>query len=244
MTAATQPGYPVDLRAPGALEQLLAAHRSVFGDLRMEGDGEGDNGGENGGQGGDGGQGGNGGGQQPLTLEQVVSDLGLTPEQIAGRLEASKKWERRATSSDRVDRADYQKVVEERDKLKQQHETEQEKAVREAHEKGASEARAQGSNAAAEAVLRIALRSASKDISDDELNEAVSLTNLSALVAENGSIDEKKVLAAAGRYAGTAGGGTNSGRPDMGQGNRGERHATAGQAGNAEADRRFGQKKA
>ena len=39
------PTFPTDLSAPGAIEQLLAAHRSVFGDFRMEdedeaGDGE------------------------------------------------------------------------------------------------------------------------------------------------------------------------------------------------------------
>ena len=42
--------YPTDLTAPGAVDRLIAAHRSVFGDLRMEADGEGD------GEGGDDGQ--------------------------------------------------------------------------------------------------------------------------------------------------------------------------------------------
>lgn len=41
--------YPTDLSAPGAIEQLLAAHRSTFGGLRMEGEGE--QGGESGGDG-------------------------------------------------------------------------------------------------------------------------------------------------------------------------------------------------
>ena len=32
--------YPTDLTAPGAVDRLIAAHRSVFGDLRMEADGD------------------------------------------------------------------------------------------------------------------------------------------------------------------------------------------------------------
>lgn len=234
--------FPTDLNAPGALEQLLEAHRGVFGDTRMEQNANG-NAGDNGA--GDDGTG-NGAGQQSggsenggQSLQDVVDQLGLTPEQIAGRLEASAKWERRAKSNDRVDRKDYERVVKELGELKQANESASEKAIREAREAGASEARQQTSAATAEAVLRIALRNANKDISDDDLEEAVSLTNLSALVTEDGGIDEKKVLVAVGRHAGTASGSNNAG-PDMGQGNRGSHRTTPGEGGNAEADRRFG----
>lgn len=229
------PYFPTDLRAPGAIEQLLTAHRSVFGSLRME-ENNTNEGGEDGGDG----QGNAGGAEDAgQSLEQVVNSLGLTPEQIAGRLEAGKTWERRAKANDRVDRTDYDRVVKERDELKQATETATDKAIREAREAGASEARQQASVSTAEAVLRIALRNAKNDISDDDLNEAVSLTNLSALVTEDGGIDEKKVLVAVGRHAGTAGGSNNAG-PDMGQGNRGQYSAPPGSGGSAEADRRFG----
>lgn len=51
-------------------------------------------------------------------LQRVIDDLGLKPGQIAGRLEASKTWERRAKASDRVDRADYDALKAELDKAK------------------------------------------------------------------------------------------------------------------------------
>lgn len=223
--------FPTDLRAPGALEQLLRAHRATFGHLRMEDTGDTPpeappeapaN-------------------PAPRTLEDVVAELGLTPEQIAGRLEAGKTWERRARSSSVVDRTDYEKVVQERDALRKQHETIHEKAVREAREAGLAEAQQQANSsaaAAAEAVLRIALRNAQPDISDEAVDEAVALTNLSALVTEDGGINEKKILVAAGRYAATARD-INAG-PDMGQGSRGSFRPTPGMGGAAEADRRFG----
>lgn len=230
-TSNTRLVEPIVMGVPASqfIAETFARNRSIFGAFRMDADGEG---GDN-----QGGEGGNGGQPQPKTLEAVLADLNLTPEQIAGRLEASKKWEQRAKSSDVVDRADYERVVQERDTLKQTHETEQEKAVREAKEAGRTEAQAAAGTAAATALLRMAVRSLKKDITDDDLDEIVEETNLSAFLTEKG-VDEEKILRRATRAVGTTAAG-NAG-PDMGQGNRGTQRVTPGQGGAAEADKRFG----
>ena len=131
--------YPTDLSAPGAIDRLIAAHRSVFGDLRMEADGDEPDGAD---------------GQQQqqhdppadpagtstATLEDVVTDLGLTPDQLKGRLEASKKWEQRAKAN--VPHEDFAAVKAELDAIKQANESDADKAVREAREQAATDTRA------------------------------------------------------------------------------------------------------
>lgn len=202
------------------VEEIFTRNRALYGDFRMEATGESGDGSSESGGSADGGQ-----ETAPRTLEDVIADLGLTPEQIAGRLEASKKWEQRAKSTDRVDRADYDRVVQERNALQQQHETEQEKAVREAKEAGAAEARQGSATDTAKALLRLAIRARKNDITDDDLAEIVAVTNLSAFVAGDG-VDEAKILAHASRSVGT----TDGKGPDMGQGNRGNQSQESGVA--------------
>lgn len=222
--------YPADLSAPGAIEQLLAAHRSVFGDLRMEDDGEGGDGGE--GQSAetppadDGGQGG-------PTLEDVMSELGLTSEQLKGRLEASKTWEKRAKAN--VPHEDYEKVKTELDELRQANESDVEKQVREAREQATSDARAQIEAETVQAMARMALRS--RGVKDEEITSFVTETNLSAFVSDDGQVDDERLLARVDRYAGTAGG---QKWPGTGQDRRG---GAVKESGSDLYDRLYGSKK-
>lgn len=187
MSAAT---FPTDLSAPGAIDRLLAAHRSVFGDLRMEDDGDNGDGQETP-------EGEQQGANERPTLEQVIADLNLTPEQIAGRLTASRKWEQRAK-----ERVDYDDIKAERDALKQASETDVEKAVREAREAGATEARQASYDSTAKALLRMGLKA--RGVAADDLDEIVTQANLAAFAGEDGDVDDEKISRYVERNAGTA----------------------------------------
>lgn len=204
-------------------EQVLAFHRGVFGDARMDATDDQPDGADAGGDGKDADNAGDAGGAQK-TLEEIVADLGLTPGQIAGRLEASRKWEQRAKA-----RADYDDVKAELDRIKQQNESETEKAIREAKEAGKAEATAAATQATVKAMLRMGLRA--HGIKDDDLDEIVSTINLSAHADEQGLVDDEKVLRTINRLAGTAGG---TAGPDTGQGNRGRQTAKSGVSAGAE----------
>ena len=186
-------------------EDVLAFHRATFGDARMGPDdppgGEGEQNGEpaSGSETPAGGE-----AAEDVSLDEVIKELGLTPGQIKGRLEAGKVWEQRAKASDRVARDDYDKVVAERDRLRQANETDHEKALREAKDAGASEAREQVFTETATAMLRMALRGHGIT-KDDDLDEIVAATNLAHFKGDDGGIDDQKVAALAKRMAGTAG---------------------------------------
>lgn len=184
------PTFPTDLSTPGAIDRLLAAHRSVFGDLRME-----DDGGNGDGQ--EAPEGEQQGANERPTLEQVIADLNLTPEQIAGRLTASRKWEQRAK-----ERVDYDDIKAERDALKQASETDVEKAVREAREAGAAEARQASYDSTAKALLRMGLKA--RGVAADDLDEIVTQANLAAFAGEDGDVDDEKISRYVERNAGTA----------------------------------------
>lgn len=210
-------------------EDVLAFHRATFGGARMGPDdpprdegGEQTSGSEN-----------PAGGEaaEEASLDEVIKELGLTPGQIKGRLEAGKVWEQRAKASDRVARDDYDKVVAERDKLRQANETDHEKALREAKDAGASEAREQVFTETATAMLRMALRGHGIT-SDDDLDEIVAATNLAHFKGDDGAIDDQKVAALAKRMAGTAGA---QQWPDMGQDKSGSSKRTGGMAAGSEA---------
>lgn len=191
--------FPANLSAPGAVEQLIAAHRRAFGDFRMEAEGEGDGGptgvtdppDDDGAPAGDG-----------ASLEDVIADLGITPDQLKGRLEASKKWEQRAKAN--VPHEDHEKVKAELDAFKQANESASDKAVREARESAASEARADIERQTVQAMARMALRT--RGVKDEDVESFVTETNLSAFVSDDGQVDDERLLARVDRYAGTAGG--------------------------------------
>ena len=138
------------------------------------------------------------------SLVERAQDMLATPEPT----------QRRALKSTSFDRADYDKVVAERDQYRQAAETDQEKALREAKDAGANEAREQVFTETATAMLRMALRGHGIT-KDDDLDEIVAATNLAHFKGDDGAIDDQKVAALAKRMAGTAGA---QQWPDMGQG--------------------------
>ncbi|MGO1562620.1 MAG: hypothetical protein ACTHW7_12430 [Actinomycetaceae bacterium] len=220
--------YPTDLSAPGAIEQLLAAHRRTFGDLRMEltdgeqvvDDGSGQPPAENATR--DGSQEAeNGNGDPAASLEDVMADIGVTPDQLKARLEASKKWEQRAKAN--VPHEDHEKVKAELTALRQASESDVEKQVREAREQATSEARAQIGAETVQAMARMALRS--RGVKDEEITSFVTETNLSAFVSDDGQVDDERLLARVDRYAGTAGG---QRWPGTGQDRRGSARRESG----------------
>lgn len=133
---------------------------------------------------------------------QSVIDKNLTPEQVLAMQERLAEADRAAL-------------------------TDQERAIADAREEGRAEALRQTSTAAAEATFRLAMRSAQPDISDDDLARAVQLTNVSALVDENGGINEQMVLEAV-KYRSAVTASVPGPTPDMGQGRRGTTAAPSG----------------
>lgn len=187
------PTFPTDLSTPGAIDRLIAAHRSVFGGLRMEAEGEA----------GDGSQETPPSGEQqknPSSVEDVLADLGITPDQLKGRLEASKKWEQRAKAN--VPHEDYEAVKAELAKIKQAGESDVDRAVREAREAGATEARTAVQQETTAAMARMALRA--RGVKDEDITAFVTETNLSVFVNDEGQVDDERLLARVDRYAGTA----------------------------------------
>ena len=219
--------YPTDLTAPGAVDRLIAAHRSVFGGSRMEVEDGGD---------GDGSQETPPAGEQqknPSSIEDVLADLGITPDQLKGRLEASKKWEQRAKAN--VPHEDYAAVKAELDALKQANESDADKAVREAREQAATDTRAAMQQETVQAMARMALRT--KGVKDEDITAFVTETNLSAFVSDDGQVDDERLMARVDRYAGTAGG---QKWPATGQDRRG---GTVKESGSDLYDRFYGSKK-
>ncbi len=127
-----------------------------------------------------------------------MTELGLTPEQIAGRLEASRKWETRAKS-----RADYDAIKAQRDELLAASESATEKAIREATEAGRAAAQAESFTETATALLRMGLR-AHGVTSDGDISEIVDAANLESFKDENGRVDDDKITRYVQRNAGTA----------------------------------------
>ena len=223
MSARSPLGIPFSPRAARAVRpgDILAFHRARFGDLRMEDPPAGDP-----------------PGGYPTdppggasSLEDVIAELGLEPGQIAGRLQASRKWEQRAK-----DRQDYDTIKAERDRLLADHESEQEKAVREAKDAGRTEAQQENLAATATALLRMCLKGAGVTKSD-EIDEIVKHANVLAFLGGDGALDEDAITRFVQRNAGTA---TSRTWPDTGGGHGGTGTPKAGEAGAAEAIRRFG----
>lgn len=194
------PTFPTDLSAPGAIEELLAAHRSVFGDLRMEDDGEGDDGQQNADE-----QSGSAGEQQePPADKGFPADTPLAEmtaeQQAAYWKDKARKHEQRANS-----RGDYDAIKAKADRLdeiERANESEKDKAVREATERAKADTRAEVQQETAAAMARMALRA--RGVKDEEITSFVDETNLSVFVNDEGQVDDERLLARVDRYAGTA----------------------------------------
>ena len=203
------PAYPTDLTAPGAIEQLLTAHRHVFGTFRMEETGE---------AGGDGSQ------ETPPSEEQQQTqpaDKGFpadTPvaemsadQQVAYWKDKARKHEQRANS--RSDYDDLKARAARLEQIEREHESEQDKAVREAREAGATDARTAVQQETTAAMARMALRA--RGVKDEEITSFVNETNLSVFVNDEGQVDDERLLARVEKYADTAS--STSDWPDTGR---------------------------
>lgn len=224
--------FPADLSTPGAVERLLAAHRSVFGDLRMEGE-EDDAGDPPAGEGG-----------PPATADPPAregkgfpTDTPLSEMSVEQReaywKDKARKHEQRAN-----DRSDYDDLKAKADRLaeiERASESATDKAVREATERAQADTRAAVRQETVQAMARMALRA--KGVKDEEITSFVTETNLSAFVSDDGQVDDERLMARVDRYAGTASG---QKWPDTGQDRRG---GVVKESGSDLHDRLYGSKK-
>lgn len=145
----------------------------------------------------------------------VADELGLTPGQIAGRLQASRKWEQRAKQQ--------------RPAAPESAETEPPASADELREQVRTEMQAEHEAALAETAVRGHL--AGKGVEPDAIETIVTtLTNGLRGVITDGRVDAEKVSAVMGLLA------TNTQTwPDMGRGNRGATAQASGMDAGREA---------
>lgn len=210
---------------------VVAFHRSAFGDLRMEND-------------------------PPAPTPPAPTPPAPTPpaptppaptdppaptgfpadtpltEMTVEQREAYWKHQARKHETRANARSDYDTIKAELEERKRANETETEKAVREAREAGKAEARTEVVTDTVKALLRLGLRS--RGVKDEDLDEIVSTVNLSAHADDKGLVDDEKVLRTVNRLAGTAG---SSAGPDTGQGNRGRGESRPSSVAQVMADR-------
>ena len=197
------------LTGPGGLTpaQLIEKHRAIFGGTRMEADGESADAQQ---------------GETPSTdtsddlaqLMDTLNDLGLTPGQIKGRLEASRLWERRAKSSDTVSREDYQRVRDELEALREGTTLEiPDEVAQQLRDEGKQQQKDADFADTAASMMRLALRA--HGVKDQELiDEVISETNFGAFRGDDGRLNDEKLAKSAQRHASAMGAGQ---WPDMGQ---------------------------
>lgn len=143
----------------------------------------------------------------------AVADMTVA-EQAAYWKHQSRKHESRVQSMG--DYADLKKKAAAFDKSRAEAQTEQEKAVQEAHEKGRQAALSEANEGAARAILTATLRVRGKD--DDDIASALRPIAMSAFVTD-GAVDHEALLAYADRLGGPIK--QDPTPPDMGQGRRG-----------------------
>lgn len=135
----------------------------------------------------------------------------------------ARKHEGRAKA--RGDYDDLKKKAEELDKKLDAEKSEHDKALETARKEGFEQAVAQANEKAASAMLRAAL--SARKVKDSEIEDILSFTNTSALVA-GGDIDADKILSYADRLAGKPDDKPSTTQyPDMGQGQRGDAPRTS-----------------
>jgi hypothetical protein len=156
----------------------------------------------------------------------------MSPEQQASYWKTqARKHEGRAS-----ERADYDQLKSELDKLRAATQTESEKAINEAKALGRTEAVREINGGAVMALLEGALTLRGK--SDEQVSSALRYINVDAFIAD-GVPDTKAIIAFADSLAPATGAFV----PDFGAGNRGTQSIVTGRAaGLSEAERRFGKK--
>lgn len=222
-----KPALLHDIRpgSPGWADRLIAFHRNTFGDLRMEDPPEGGNGGQ--------------GGDADKDTKADATDTGfpantpiaeMTPEQqVAYWKHQARKHEERAAS--RADYDDLKAKAEQFDKAQRDAETEHEKALREAREAAKAEGRTEALAESRDSTVKALLEGALKARGEQDPASVLKFVTTSAFVTDN-QIDHDAITAFADRTAGKPSGG---GKPDMGQGNRGN-GSTAAKGVSAGAD--------
>jgi hypothetical protein len=122
-------------------------------------------------------------------LQSTIADLGLTPEQIKGRLEASRKWEDRAKSN-----AEAAKKLAEVERSAM---SDQERAVAEATAAARAQVLAEVGSTLVDAEVKAAaatLTAAGRSVDADALLEGDTL-NRTAFLGEDGRPDTAKIAA-------------------------------------------------
>ena len=123
----------------------------------------------------------------------------------------SRHWQARAEG-----RKDYDQIKNERDQLKAQTQTAEEKALEEAREAGRAEARKEYAPRLARGTLETAL--ASRGVERDQISERLEFVDLTKFVTDEGEVDADKVEAFVQGVAPSTG----QTWPDMGAGRRGD----------------------
>lgn len=150
--------------------------------------------------------GGTGSPQQPATgegdpyaaLQAIVTDLGLTPEQVTGRLAASRKWEDRAKGKDPEYR-DLLEKAKQLDELQTAAMSEQERAVKVARDEGRAAGLAEAAGQLVEAHLRVAI---GDRLTGDQIAALLGpLDRRQFLSGDGAAVDMDKVNAYAGVIA-------------------------------------------
>jgi hypothetical protein len=227
---------PTDLRAPGAIDNLLAFHKARFGDARMEEGGEGDEG-EGAGE---------GAGKGKAAGATSSSDRGFpenTPvdEMTAPQREAywkhqSRKHEERVKAFGNLT-PDALKALQDKaskhDALERELMSDKDKATAEAREKALAEATPR--------VVRAEFKAAAKGVlSNDQLAALLEDRDLSKYVDANGDPDEDKIAKLVTAFAPAKT--TRTGPSATGLGHRSGGQGAPGDQGRAMAEKRFGKK--
>lgn len=191
---------------------------------------------------------------EPQTTEtQNVPDTGTegfppnTPvaemeptQQAAYWKHQSRKHEGRATAfNGGLTAAEAQALQERIAAFEQEKLTDQERAVASAAEQARADARSEAEKELLPRLQEMQVRTyAASILSKDQLAAWVPTVNLQAFVGESGEVDEEKVMGTLTAIFGEP----QHQQRDWGQFRNGDRRATPGESGRAEAERRFGTK--
>lgn len=217
MSRTTQLGpHGIDLAAPGGIDQLLAFHRATFGDARMEAAGDGGDGGNGGDDGKNGTAGGTG--DEPKLNEHgfpdktPVKDMAVEHQAAYWRYHAQ-KHETRVKSM-----GDYDAIKTERDALKAQSLTPDEKALEAAATKARDEAAsAERARYAPRLVAAEVKASAAGRLPAETLVAITANINAANFLTSDGEVDTDKVQQF---VDGLVPAGDGKKWPDTGQGHR------------------------
>ncbi|MDR6861966.1 hypothetical protein [Phycicoccus sp. 3266] len=236
-TSPFRSAFPVE-GGPVSPAEILAFHHARFGGLRME-----DTGGD-GGQGGAGGQGGNDGGAggnggqstdtftDPDTGETYNFPTGKPTSEMTSE-QREEYWRHKARKHEHAsrNRADYDEIKAERDRLRAATQTDAEKAVEKAREEARTAAEAELRGKFAGQLVAAEFKAALAGKRDAAgIQTLVDGLDLTKFLTDTGEVDTDKVTQYAAGLA-PAGG---KEWPDTGQGNRGDHKPAKGVSAGAD----------